>query len=68
MKKKVIIPIILLLIIVIVLTNGYKLVSGDRCIGEKTANKNSGKVCDEIDSRLVGDYCVMYEIVDAKHY
>ena len=47
--------------------SGYTLVNNDRCINKnKTANKESGYICDMPDSRLKGKECIILERVEAK--
>ena len=47
---------------------GYTLVENARCINlSKTANKETGNVCNQINARLRGNSCVIYEMIDAKH-
>ncbi len=46
----------------------YTLVNNDRCINhDKTANKTNGFVCDEENTRLKGNECIYYEIVESNH-
>ena len=48
--------------------DGYTLVNNDRCINyDKTTIKVDGYVCNEENTKLKGDYCVTYEIIDAIH-
>ena len=46
--------------------SGYNLVDNDKCINDKIANKVKGLVCNEENTRLKGNQCVIYEIVEAK--
>ncbi len=47
--------------------SGYTLVNQDRCINKtKTTDHIEGNLCDEKDSRLSGNECILYEIIDAK--
>ena len=48
--------------------NGYSLVNNDRCINyNKSINKQNGYVCNKDNTRLEGNICIIYDIVDAKH-
>lgn len=48
--------------------SGYARVNNDRCIDyNKVREKESGLVCDEENSRVQGNECIIYEVVDAKH-
>ena len=46
---------------------GYTKTEDDRCINyEKTANKEDGFICNQENSRLNGNTCIIYEIVEVK--
>ena len=48
-------------------SNGYTLVNNSNCINyNKTANKEDGLVCEGENSKLKGNTCIIYEIVEAK--
>ena len=48
--------------------SGYTLVDNDRCINyDNTQNKISGYSCEDNNSKLVNDTCIIYEIIEAKH-
>ncbi len=47
--------------------SGYTLVNNDRCINKnKTAEKETGYICDMPDSRLKGNECIILERIEAK--
>lgn len=47
--------------------SGYDLVDNDKCINySNTASKEKGYICTGPDSRLRGNVCVSYKLVDAK--
>ena len=47
--------------------SGYNLVNNDRCINtNKVVSKQNGYYCND-NARLVGDKCVIYEEIEAKH-
>ena len=47
--------------------SGYDLVNNGRCINyNKTSNKENGYICNKENSRLEGNICAIYEIVEAK--
>ena len=49
--------------------NGFTMVPYDRCINLNNAKDyETGFVCDRENSRLEGNVCVVYEIVDAKNW
>ena len=46
--------------------SGYTLVDNDRCINiSKTSNKENGLICDIENSRLRGNECIIYEMIEA---
>ena len=46
--------------------NGYKTVDNDRCIKEVSkVGKINGYYCEKDNSRLDGDICIIYDIIDA---
>ena len=48
--------------------SGYSLVHNDRCINyNKITSKESGFVCNQENSKLKGNICIIYEIIEAKH-
>lgn len=48
--------------------SGYTLVNNDRCINyNKTAQKENGFVCEGKNTRLKGNQCITYEMIEAKH-
>ena len=48
--------------------SGYTLVNNDRCINyNKTTKKTNGLVCNKDNSKLKGNYCIIYEMVLAQH-
>ena len=48
--------------------DGYTKVNMDICINlNKTANKESGLVCDYPDSKIIDNTCVIYDAIDAKN-
>ena len=49
--------------------SGYTKVDNDRCINtNKIINKTDGYYCKDDTARLIGDTCIIYDSVDAKHY
>ena len=47
---------------------GYTEVDNDRCINyNKTANKETGFICEGENIKLKGNTCIIYDIVEAKH-
>ena len=49
--------------------SGYTLVNYDRCINtNKTINKTDGYYCKDDTARLSGNTCIIYDMVEAKHY
>ena len=45
---------------------GYTLVDDGRCINKnKTTDYVIGSICDMPDSRVDGNQCIIYEIIDA---
>lgn len=52
----------------IVCPEGYTKLENDRCINEnKTTNKVDGLVCSKDNSKLKGNMCIIYEMINAKH-
>ena len=48
--------------------DGYTKIGMDICIDlNKTANKESGLVCDYPDSKIIDNTCVIYDAIDAKN-
>ena len=47
--------------------SGYKLVNYDRCINDKTTNKENGFICEYENSELRDNICIIYEFVEVKH-
>ena len=48
--------------------NNYTLVNHDRCINyNKIANKVDGYICEKDNSKLKGNTCIIYEMIEAKH-
>ena len=48
--------------------SGYTNVNNDRCINKnKTANKENGLVCNYDSSRLKGNTCIIYDIIESKN-
>ena len=46
----------------------YTLVNNDRCINyNKTSNKKDGYICNQENSRLKGNTCIIYKMIEAKH-
>ena len=47
---------------------GYILLDSDNCINpNKTTDHIKGSICNERDSRLSGNMCIIYEVIEAKH-
>ena len=48
--------------------SGYNKVDNDRCINmNKFKNKVDGYYCEEDNSRLRGNMCIIYDVIEAKH-
>lgn len=48
---------------------GFTMVEHDRCVDlSKTANKEDGLICEKPNSRIKGNTCFQYEMIDAKEY
>lgn len=47
---------------------GYTKVNNDRCINKnETINKENGLVCEYENSKMKGNECIIYDIIEAKH-
>ena len=48
--------------------SGYTMIEQGRCINKnKTVSKEDGYVCNQENSRLKGNECIIYEIIEASH-
>ena len=48
--------------------SGYTMIESDRCINKnKTASTEKGYVCEYENSKLKGNECIIYDVIDAKH-
>ena len=48
--------------------NGYTLVNNGRCINyNKTTKKEKGLICDGENTKLKGNSCIIYEMIEANH-